>query len=191
MTTSRASAQARPASSRLAPVLRSLVTAAVSVGVVALMLPPQFGGRITFTIVSGHSMDPTYHTYDLAVTLRSGEPKVGDVIVYRVPEGEPGAGGQVIHRVVGGDPRTGYVTQGDNREGPDVWRPTNKDVVGRVVGIVPQAGRLIVTILNLKNLGLVALGLFTWALWPRRAERAPTKAARRLEILMNLERVAA
>lgn len=152
---------------------RARMAASVVSVVAALLLaaPPSLGGRLTYTVVSGHSMDPTYHTYDLAVTHRGGSAKPGDVIVYRVPEGEPGAGGQVIHRVIGGNDVDGYITKGDNREGPDIWHPRARDVVGTVVAIVPQGGRVLITFLNVRNLGLVGFGFMVWAVWPRKSER--------------------
>lgn len=133
----------------------------------ALFLPVGFGGQVSWVVVSGRSMEPTYHTYDLALVVRAGTPNVGDVIVYRVPAGEPGAGRQVIHRVIGGDPINGYTTKGDNREGPDIWHPRRHDVIGRVVAIVPQGGKAIARVFDIHNLGLVAIGLLVWALWPR------------------------
>lgn len=141
-------------------------------------LPASLGGRVTYTVVSGRSMEPTYHTYDLAVTGRFREPGVGSVIVYRVPAGEPGAGKQVIHRIVGGDGQTGYVTQGDNRDTVDIWRPRRDDVIGSVVFVVPKGGRVLLAILNPANLGLVALAALAWACVPRggRAARDPAVA---------------
>jgi signal peptidase len=138
--------------------------------VVALILPADLGGRVSWVAVSGHSMEPTYHSYDLALTVRTGRAGVGDVIVYRVPEGDPGAGHQVIHRVIGGNAAHGYITQGDNREDPDIWHPRGGDVVGRVVVLIPQGGKVLVALLDLHNLGLVALGLLIWAIWPRPEE---------------------
>ena len=95
---------------------------------------------------------------------------MGDIIVYRIPKGEPGAGKQVIHRVVGGDAVSGYTTKGDNRESADIWHPQGRDVVGRVVTIVPQGGKVMRLILDYHNLGLVALALLAWAVWPARSQ---------------------
>ena len=144
---------------------------------IALFLPVSMGGRVSWVEVSGQSMEPTYHTYDLALTVRTGAVKVGDVIVYRVPRCDPGAGHQVIHRVIGGDAVRGYITKGDNREGPDMWRPRNRDVVGRVVLIVPQGGKVLAVLLNLQNLPLVALALLGWAIWPRPDEPSETDSS--------------
>ena len=47
--------------------------------------PTSLGGCTTLTIVSGHSMEPTYYTGDLVVS-RCGDVGVGDVITYRPPD---------------------------------------------------------------------------------------------------------
>ena len=113
-------------------------------------------------------MEPTYHTLDLILTVNTGTPKIGDVIVYRVPAGETGEGKQVVHRITGGTSIGGYITQGDNREGPDEWHPRRRDVVGRMIVLVPHGGRVMLVLLNMHNLGIVAFVLIVWALWPRR-----------------------
>jgi signal peptidase I len=91
-------------------------------------------------IVSGESMEPALEAGDLVVTVRRRGYDVGDVIAYRIPDGEPGAGVLVIHRIVGGSAGAGYITQGDNREGRDPWRPRPHDVVGTEAVSVPRVG---------------------------------------------------
>jgi len=150
--------------------LRTVVVVAMTVGALYLVLPPSLGGRTTFTMVAGTSMEPTYHTYDLAITYRKSDPVPGDIIVYKVPDGEPGEGRQVIHRITGGDADTGYVTQGDNRSGPDIWHPRRADVVGTVVTMVPKGGLVLSKFLRLGNIGIVALAFVAWAVWPRSDE---------------------
>ena len=96
------------------------------------------------------------------------------MIVYRVPDGEPGAGGHVIHRVVGGNGVDGYVTQGDNKDSPDPWHPTNGDLVGRVEFMVPQGGTALRIVFNPVTLAFLGSVLFVWVLWPRAAEEETT-----------------
>jgi hypothetical protein len=60
-----------------------------------------------------------------------------------VPKGDPGAGHRVIHRIVGGSPQAGYITQGDNRDEPDYWRPRPGEVAGREWIVIPKAGRVV------------------------------------------------
>jgi hypothetical protein len=97
-----------------------LLTLALVAGWWALLRPSGLAdGPVTMLAVRGTSIAP----YD-----------VGDVIAYRVPEG-----GNVIHRVTDVEPDGGYVTIGDNRTTLDPWRPTDGDVLGRQVALLPQA----------------------------------------------------
>lgn len=106
-----------------------------------LLLPTQYGGHVATTVVSGHSMEPTYWTGDLVVTWRGSEVSPGDVVVYRVPAGEPGEGLHVVHRVVSVDASGRLTMLGDNNDEVDMWTPSEVDVVGEVVASVPQGGR--------------------------------------------------
>ncbi len=110
--------------------------------VVALLwfcLPQAVGGRAGWVLVSGTSMLPHLLTGDLVLVETSSSYHVGEVVAYRVPKGQPGAGHVVIHRIVGGNGRTGWKTKGDNRSAPDLWRPTNSDVVGAKLLRIPDA----------------------------------------------------
>jgi signal peptidase len=131
--------------------------------------PTTLGGRFNVTIVSGTSMEPTYHTGDLALVRRTDDIAVGDVIVYAVPAGEPGDGRHVIHRVVGGDARSGWITRGDNRDTPDIWRPRADDIVGTVRGIVPQGGTWLLKVLSPMGVGVAVAIAVVWVFWPRDA----------------------
>ena len=102
--------------------------------------PQSLGGSVAYVKVDGHSMDPTYHTGDLAVVRRQSSYRVGDAVAYRIPRGDFGAGSLVIHRLIGGDGEKGYITQGDNRSIVDPWHPRTADIVGRVRMNVPGAG---------------------------------------------------
>jgi signal peptidase I len=101
-----------------------------------LLRPARLGGPGSYVVVSGTSMEPGLHTGDLAILWRADRYDRGDVIAFRVDEG-----GTVIHRVIGGDQRAGYVTQGDNRETPDQWRPLPNVILGRMWLHLPAAGQ--------------------------------------------------
>ncbi len=102
--------------------------------------PKSMGGQTSYSIVSGHSMNPTYHTGDLVVLRAQSTYRVGQIVVYRVPAGDPAAGMFVVHRIVGGGNVTGFVTKGDNNPSVDIWTPHNIDIQGAAVLLVPQAG---------------------------------------------------
>ena len=96
--------------------------------------PSTLGGCTTLTIVSGHSMEPTYDTGDLVVS-RCGVPEVGDVVVYTPPDLPEG---RIIHRVVDGDASAGWLIRGDNNDFYDPWRPHVEDVLGIARIHLPQ-----------------------------------------------------
>jgi signal peptidase I len=109
----------------------------------AIFLRPGFlGGRASYVIVAGHSMEPTLHTGDLVVTLRQRSYRRGDVIAYHIEKGQPGAGLLIIHRIVGGSAAAGYMTKGDNRRYRDPWRPKPRDIDGKWTTDVPRFGVL-------------------------------------------------
>ena len=156
---------------RVVRALRSLVGwLAVAAGVIVLW-PAQLGGIVGLTIVSGHSMEPSYLTGDLVVTVRQASYVVDDVVSYVVPEGQPGAGGRVIHRIVTAEDGV-YTTLGDNNAEPDPWAFEAADVTGRALfrlsglGTIwsPQVFPIIIAI----ALG----GIVAVVLWPSRPETA-------------------
>jgi signal peptidase len=142
----------------------------------AVVLPVLWGEPSRIIIVSGESMEPTFHTGDLIVVWPRGGYDVGDVAPYRVPAGEPGEGGLVIHRVVGGDGTGGYVMQGDNNPTPDIWMPTDADVIGRQVLAVPRVGEFLAWARQPGVLAALAAGLVTMLiLWPTSKDRAAAR----------------
>ena len=107
-----------------------LLAIAAFAGWYVLLAPTSIGGPASYVWVSGTSMEPTLRTGDFVVLRRADSYQVGDIVAYRIPAGEPGAGTNVIHRIIGGSPTTGFITQGDNKDRPDRWRPTSTDVMG-------------------------------------------------------------
>lgn len=105
-----------------------------------LVWPQSLGGKVAYVKVDGHSMDPTFHTGDLAVVRRQSEYQIGDAVAYRIRRDEFGAGALVIHRLKGGDGVRGYVTRGDNRTIDDPWHPRTADIVGKVRTDIPGVG---------------------------------------------------
>ena len=123
----------------------------------AMFLRPQsLGGPAGYILVSGHSMNPLYHTGDMILVRHHDTYKVGDIIAYRVPKGDAMAGAQVIHRIVGGNGSKGFVVQGDNRTAPDVWRPKVSDIVGSATLQIPQAVVVLQFLRSPLLLGLLA-----------------------------------
>jgi len=104
--------------------------------------PQSLGGRVAYIMVSGHSMEPTMHTGDLAVIRAESDYHIGEIIAYRVPQGEVGAGVTVIHRVVSGNAHTGFITRGDNNPYNDPWHPRTANIVGARWTLIPGAANV-------------------------------------------------
>jgi signal peptidase I len=107
------------------------VLAVLTIALLVVAWPARLGGSATLVFISGPSMEPTLQSEDLVIAKKRSEVHVGDVIVYRVSEG-PAAGQLIVHRVIGGNVTTGLTTKGDNNPTADPYRPTGKDVVGKV-----------------------------------------------------------
>lgn len=135
---------------------------ALLIGLVVLGWPSTMGGCTTLTIVTGHSMEPTLHPGDLAIT-RCGSPQVGDVVSYRpFTDKSP----VVIHRIIGGDATNGWELQGDNNHFIDPFKPVAGQVTGVMVAAVPRLGAVMsffTSPLMWVSLLLLAAAL---ALWP-------------------------
>ncbi|HEY3546843.1 MAG TPA: S26 family signal peptidase, partial [Propionicimonas sp.] len=152
---------------------RRLLGGALSVGWVLgavllgyLIWPSSLGGCTTLTIVSGHSMEPTYYTGDLVVA-RCGPVEKGDVIVYHPTDV---GGARVIHRIVGGDATHGWVVQGDNNTFLDPWTPTQKDILGSAKLHLAGVGKfasILLSPLTWISMLVVALAI---VIWPGRPE---------------------
>lgn len=150
---------------RLRRVLGSVLFTLIAAAVAYFTWPSSVGGCTTITIVTGHSMEPTYYTDDIVVS-RCGTPRVGDVAVYAT---EDTGGAQIVHRVIGGDGETGWEFQGDNNDWVDEFRPADDEIVGIVVLHVPKAGK----VAKAASSPWVWAGLFTIAIalvmWPGRS----------------------
>ena len=104
-----------------------------------LLRPQMIGGPAAYILVAGRSMEPTIHEGSLAIAIRQAGYEIGDVVVYTIPGGSPATGRHVIHRIVGGTAEDGFVMQGDNADGSDLWRPKQGDIVGRAEVVIPGA----------------------------------------------------
>lgn len=101
--------------------------------------PPHLGGDSVYVVTSGISMEPRFHTGDLAILRPTGSYRVGEIVGYRSPKF-----GIVMHRIIG-DVNGHFLMKGDNNNFVDSYHPTPSDVVGRLWLHVPKIGRLINT----------------------------------------------
>ncbi|NNN02262.1 MAG: signal peptidase I [Acidimicrobiaceae bacterium] len=99
--------------------------------------PPRLGGDSVYVVTSGISMEPRFHTGDLAILRPASSYRVGEIVGYRSP-----VLGIVMHRIIG-ESNGHFFMKGDNNNFVDTYHPTPSDVVGRLWLHVPKIGRLI------------------------------------------------
>ena len=98
------------------------------------LAPPQLGGRTDYVFTDGISMQPRFHTGDLAIVRRAGAYHVGQIVAYHNDE----LRSVVLHRIVairGGR----YFFKGDNNNFVDPDHPTRDRLVGALWLHVPHA----------------------------------------------------
>jgi signal peptidase I len=123
---------------------------------VLLLRPESLGGAVSYDMVRGNSMYPTLHSNDLVLARKQSGYQVGDIVTFHTDQGN------VIHRIVGGSPEEGFITQGDNTEVTDLWRPKPSDILGKMWIGIPNGGKVVETIRSPLVLAalIAALGVF-------------------------------
>ena len=148
----------------------TLAALALMIGWLVFLSPTALGGPVSYTIVSGTSMEPRLHTGDLLLMRRTDEYQIGDIASYRIPEGQLGAGDAIVHRIKSGDGASGYRTPGDDVDRADPWSPTQSDMIGKLFLRIPGAGLLLMFLRS--PLGIAAIaGLATGYLVLKRSDK--------------------
>ncbi len=120
-----------------------LVLGLAFVTVLALTLT----GTLTLAVVEGRSMEPLLWTGDVVIVYKSGEVRVGDVVIY------VNRGNYVIHRVV--EIRSNcYIIKGDNNPLPDGCIPKEL-VIGKVLSIGSS-------VIKIPGIGYLTLLIRAW-----------------------------
>ena len=112
-------------------------------------MPPGISSRVVPTLlptvrrlglarVHGRSMEPTLSEGDLLLVLHGGRPRVGRLVVVRLPDGVV-----AVKRAVRREPGGWWVERDNPREGVDSWRVgaiADEQVVARVLLRVRRVG---------------------------------------------------
>lgn len=161
-------------------VTRELSLLAILIIGVLLLWPAKWGGVFGIVLVNGHSMEPTFHTGDVVISMKATSYQRGDIIAYEVSDSTIGKGGHVIHRIVGitrvhGEPV--FTTRGDNNPSDDPWTVSSHDVFGRKIIAIPAIGKYMVSSHGSLLLGGVLAVAVIIAVWPSSSRHS--KHARR------------
>ena len=137
-----------------------------------LVGPTALGGQTTYITTHGTSMEPRFHTGDLAVVRPADDYRVGDVVAYRSDLLHT----VVLHRIVAAEDAH-YTFKGDHNSWLDPEHPTTDDVVGKLAVRVPHGGVWLDRASSGPVLGLLAFGVLAsggTAVQTRRSRRRPT-----------------
>ncbi len=136
--------------------------------------PTQLGGSTTYVVTHGTSMEPHFHTGDLAIVRGQSNYHVGEVVAYHNHQLHT----IVLHRIVG---REGdrYLFKGDNNNFVDPEHPVASQLIGALwihipgVGLRLQSIRspLVMGILLFVGVLLLAGGAFARTQGRRRGQR--------------------
>ncbi len=143
----------------------TLLPWALLFGLFWMVRPMSLGGDKGFTVVSGKSMEPTYHTGDVIITKRAERYEAGQVVVYKIPYGA-GQGRDVVHRIKHRMPDGRWMLQGDNNHSGDPWLIRDSDINGRLWLMIPQGAKVINFFRSIAALALAVGILVTWVFWP-------------------------
>ena len=97
--------------------------------------PSRFGGPATYLTTDGTSMEPRFHTGDLAIIRRADSYDTGDIVAYYLTSRSI-----VMHRIVGRDGER-FIMKGDNNSWRDATHPGPSQVAGKLWIHIPSAGR--------------------------------------------------
>ncbi|GAB3888752.1 hypothetical protein GCM10028802_41520 [Terrabacter terrigena] len=164
----------RSSNRRRAPRLLALAVLLIAVW---LLLPVAAGGHSDYVITHGTSMEPGFHTGDLAVVRAAGSYRVGDVVAYRSQSLHT----TVMHRIVaiqGGR----YLFKGDNNSFIDPEHPGGEQLIGTLALRIPQGGTWLHRITGPGGLALATLFLLTAG---TRATRPRDRRRRRNTTMSN------
>ncbi len=100
--------------------------------------PTQIGGSSRYVVTSGVSMEPRFHTGDLAIVRPVSNYRVGEIVAYWSTT----LHAVVLHRITARDGNS-YEFKGDNNHFIDPDRPTRSELLGKLWLHVPRAGRLL------------------------------------------------
>jgi signal peptidase I len=134
------------------------------------VMPRTIGGLNTYTVVSGISMEPTFHTGDLIISRKSDGYNVGDVVTYKIPDAKYDKF-RIVHRVIGKTEDGQYEIQGDNQDHADPWSVPGENIAGAKVFMIPQGGTVLGYARNPIGLALLFGAIVTWTVWPKKTEK--------------------
>lgn len=116
--------------------------------------PTPLGGRASYVIIDGNSMEPGFHTGDLVILTKASSYNIGDIVSYH----DPRMNARIIHRIIGiQDGR--FIMKGDNNNWIDTTHPLQSEILGKKYIYLPKVGKWVKWLRVPLNMSLI-VGLF-------------------------------
>jgi signal peptidase I len=158
-----------------------LATSALALVAVACLwfffAPASLGGRTSYVVTDGISMEPRFHAGDLVVVRRQSDYHVGEIVAYHSKVFHT----VVLHRIIARD-GSRYVFKGDNNNFVDFEHPAQSQLIGALWVHLPGAGSTLESVRSPALIGIliaVAVLLFAGTVFTRQQRRR--RRARRAE----------
>ena len=135
----------------LSVVMTNLVLFAALAAIWIAFAPTLIGGRASYVVVNGNSMEPGFHRGDLVIVQAASNYNVGDIVTYRNAE----LNAFVIHRIITIE-QDHYVFKGDNNSWIDTYHPTRPELIGKLWIHAPKLGKAMEWLRYPIHMGLVA-----------------------------------
>jgi signal peptidase I len=99
------------------------------------LAPTQLGGSTSYVTTHGISMEPRFHTGDLAIVRSQSTYRVGEIVAYHNHQLHT----IVLHRIIGREGDS-YIFKGDNNNFVDPEHPLASQLIGALWLHIPGAG---------------------------------------------------
>src|SRR6266498_1401342 len=117
-------------------VITNLMLLIVLTAIWIAFAPTKMGGRASYVVVNGNSMEPGFHRGDLVIVRAVSIYSVGDIVTYHSAE----LNAFVIHRIIAIE-QDHYIFKGDNNSWIDTYRPTRNELIGKLWIHLPKVGK--------------------------------------------------
>jgi signal peptidase I len=117
-----------------------------------LFAPPQLGGRTSYAVIYGTSMNPRFHSGDLVLLRSQPNYQVGEIVGYHSQK----LGRPVMHRIIKVDESGHYFFKGDNNNFVDPEHPIASQLFGKEWIRLPGVGTQLEKLHEPRNAAILA-----------------------------------
>ncbi len=135
--------------------LSAAITASTVIAAWFFLAPTSVGGRVSYLIATGSSMELGIHQGDLILARAPDDYRIGDIAAYQ----NKSVGKVVLHHIISRDADL-FTLKGDNNSFIDEYRPTRLDLIGVPWVLIPGAGNILLWLATPLHAALVVGAFF-------------------------------